>query len=86
MHGQLASLRNDNSYEKISFHFVHTSQDNDIIAGINEFTRLYRPDLLIMSYQERGMLERLFNRSRTKSIALDTTIPLLALSQKQPTN
>ncbi|MBC7920922.1 MAG: universal stress protein [Ferruginibacter sp.] len=84
VHEQLASLRNDNSYEKISFHFVHTNQDNDIITGINEFMRLYRPDLLVMSYRERGMLERLFDHSRTKNMALQTNIPLLAFPQKQP--
>lgn len=79
-HGIITTLRQKNHLEAISLHFVRTPDDNQIVAGIDEFIRLYKPDLLIMCYQEQNIFDQFLSQNSTKRIALQAEVPLLALS------
>jgi nucleotide-binding universal stress UspA family protein len=80
-HGFVADLRKKFDYEKIRIYFEHTSKENDVQVGINQFVRAYKPSMLALYTHERTWLDKLLNASITESIALEIEIPLLALKE-----
>ncbi len=80
-HALVADLRKKFDYEKIRLYFQHTSKENDVQGGINEFLRVYKPSMLALYTHERTWLEKILNASVTESIALQIELPLLALKE-----
>lgn len=58
------------------YHFVEMENAN---ASINNFISRNETDLLVMLPRKHNFLERLFQRSHTRSLAFHTHIPLLTL-------
>ncbi|MFN3664542.1 MAG: universal stress protein [Sediminibacterium sp.] len=76
-------LRRQNDYEAINLYFIKTDSDNDLPGGIHQFIEGYKPDLLVMCHQPRGLFDQLiFNAGDTLSVAKKPEVPLLALSAK----
>lgn len=57
---------------------VRTCEANDIEQGIRDFVKAHEVDMLAMIPRRHNLFDRLFNKSMTKTIALDPEIPLLA--------
>jgi nucleotide-binding universal stress UspA family protein len=57
---------------------VRTCEAKDIAEGIREFVMRHEVDMLAMIPRRHNLFDRLFNKSMTKTIALDPEIPLLA--------
>jgi nucleotide-binding universal stress UspA family protein len=78
----LSGLRNENSYKKIKIHFIKTSYDNELIIGIREFIKSYKPDLLVMYHKQRSFLDKLFMDSgATPTVVKLSPIPILVLNE-----
>jgi nucleotide-binding universal stress UspA family protein len=78
-HALVEGLSKKFDYHNISLYFEHTSKENDVQIGINQFVRAYKPSMLAIYTHERTWLDKLLNASITESIALQTELPLLAL-------
>lgn len=79
----LSLVREENNYEKINLYFIKTSTSNDIVDGISEFLRIYKPDMLVMYHSPRGIFDKLFMDSGTTlSVIKVSPIPILILNQK----
>lgn len=57
---------------------VRTCEAKDVEEGIKDFVQRHDIDLLAIIPRRHNLFERLFNKSLTKTIALDPEIPLLA--------
>jgi nucleotide-binding universal stress UspA family protein len=62
----------------ISHEYV-VSLRKDVSTGIKEAISQYTPDLLVMLPQQHDFWDLALNRSNTRKLAFQTTIPLLAL-------
>lgn len=77
------TIQDQKSIEKLSKVFenekssVRTVEADSVIAGINSFSANHQLDLLAIIPKKRNFLERLFQKSVTKSMALDSELPLL---------
>lgn len=60
-------------------HKYHFLENNDIIAGINEFIVNEDIDMITMIPQKHNLIERLFKESNTKKMAFHADVPLLTL-------
>lgn len=60
-------------------HKYHFLENNDIIAGINEFIVNEHVDMITMIPQKHNLIERLFKESNTQKMAFHADIPLLTL-------
>ena len=54
-------------------------KDKSFEKGIDQFIEKHETDLLVMLKQRRSFFERLFTQSKTKKMALHSTVPLLVL-------
>jgi nucleotide-binding universal stress UspA family protein len=72
------NLRKKYAYPKINLHFVHTSNENEEIEGINLFITAYKPAMLIMHTHTRSLLDKFLNPSITEDVATKIHIPLLS--------
>lgn len=57
---------------------IRTCEAKDIEEGIKEFIQRHKIDMLAMIPRRHNLFDKLFNKSLTKTIALDPEIPLLA--------
>jgi nucleotide-binding universal stress UspA family protein len=60
------------------YHFLN---DIDIEAGISDFAEKNKLDLVIVIPKKRNLIEKIFNKSHTKSLALHTRVPLMAMHE-----
>lgn len=63
-------------------HTFHFAQNEDVIAGLNEFITEKNIDMVVMIPRIHSVLKNLFNESNTKKMAFHSEIPLLSLSVK----
>lgn len=61
---------------KVSCHKV---EKRDVLEELDEFVENWSSNLLIMYKPKRKILDRLFHKSLTKQVALNTDVPLLVL-------
>lgn len=61
---------------QVTFHQIATK---NIANELKEFEDTWNVDLMVMAKPHRGFFERLFHKSMTKRLALNTTTPLLVL-------
>lgn len=66
-------------YFENKVHMYHFLENNDIIAGINEFIVNQDIDMITMIPQKRNLIERLFKESNTMNMAFHIDVPLLTL-------
>jgi nucleotide-binding universal stress UspA family protein len=59
-------------------HFEEIASD-DVTDAIEGHVQATNSDILCMATHRRNLLERIFNRSKTKAIAHHTNIPLLSI-------
>jgi len=60
-------------------HAYYTIENNNVLEGIDEFLNQHQTDLLVMIHNERKLLDRIFNKSKSKEKAMNTTLPLLVI-------
>ena len=58
------------------FHYISSK---DTVAGILQFATDQKADLVITIHEKQGLIARLFNSSISKSLAWETTLPLLVI-------
>lgn len=56
-----------------------TVSNDSVEVGIEDFVRSRNADMLAMVTQRKGFFDRLFQRSKTRSLAMSATVPLLIL-------
>lgn len=79
----LLLLREESNYEKINMYFVKTNANNEIVEGISEFLKVYKPDMLVMYHSPRGIFDKLLMDSGTTlSVLKVSRIPVLILNHK----
>ncbi len=69
------------SLERVSFHLFETDQDS-VVKAIQDYTGFENADLIVMTSRPRNLLARLFQRSETKWMTLETKVPLLILHEQ----
>lgn len=52
---------------------------DNILNGLNEYARIHKADLIIMSTTQRNFVENIFHRSLTKQMVLQAKTPILIL-------
>lgn len=62
-------------YNNISFQILH---GNDVEEKLEQHMAEGSTDMMVMATHYRGLMDRLFGRSITKEVVLETTVPLLA--------
>lgn len=75
-----AGVTLDNLLEGIN-HTFSFIENEDTIAGINEFVKKEKSDLLVFISRKHNLLNSLLHESNTKRMAFHTKIPLLALPE-----
>lgn len=70
----------EHMYDGLDFHHNIITADN-VAYGINEFSEKIGADLIIVSKRKRSMLEKLFERSHTKSTILKSKIPVMVFHE-----
>ncbi len=60
---------------------ARTVQATSITKGIMDFSKTHQLDMLAMITREHSFFEKLFRKSITKNIAIDTDIPLLSFHE-----
>lgn len=79
----LSLLREENDYEKINLYFIRTNANNEIVEGISEFLKIYKPDMLVMYHSPRGIFDKLIMDSGTTlSVLKVSKVPVLILNHK----
>lgn len=63
---------------KPDFHYI---DDPDVEEGINAFAETHGIELLITIPKKHGLVGKLFQRSRTRSLALHAHVPILAIHE-----
>ncbi|MEQ8239064.1 MAG: universal stress protein [Cyclobacteriaceae bacterium] len=58
-----------------------TVESGSVKEGIKNFIEAHELDILVMIPRERSFLEKLFRKSITKAIAVETSIPLLSFHE-----
>jgi len=61
-------------------HQYHFLINKNVESGIDEFGESNNIDLLVVLPRKKGLFERLFGKSESKSLIFHTKVPLLALS------
>lgn len=68
----------ENSLQPVS-HSYRDKNARDIIEGLKEGIDEFKADILVMSPHKYGFWSSLFHKSKTREMALKSTIPLLSL-------
>lgn len=81
------TLKEQNQIEQLSSRFDKERSSSRIVAsgsvtkGIRDFIEAHELDLLTMVPRERSFFDKLFSKSITKAIAVETDIPLLSFHE-----
>ncbi|MGB1205961.1 MAG: universal stress protein [Chitinophagales bacterium] len=75
---KIAFEKATSSSKNISFNIV---ENDNVLAGINEFAEQQKADLLVMKTKKYSFIEKLFQISYTDNMISHTHIPLLALHE-----
>ncbi len=79
----LSLLKEESNYEKINLYFVKTNANNEIVEGISEFLKVYKPDMLVLYHSPREIFDKLLMDSGTTlSVLKVSRIPVLILNHK----
>lgn len=80
MHAGEVSVKmgSDVFFDKIR-HSFHTVEDSGVEKGIGRFIEEQKADILVMVAHHHNIFERIFGKSHTKLVSLQTRIPLLVL-------
>lgn len=62
-------------YNNLSFQILH---GNNVEEKLEQYMAEGSTDMMVMATHYRGIMDRLFGKSLTKEVVLETTIPLLA--------
>lgn len=76
---EIAALRAKNGFADLQYKLVRTRFDNDFYAGIENYRRNQKPDMLAVVTHKRNWLGKIFNPSQSKGLAYQTKIPVLAI-------
>jgi hypothetical protein len=76
----VAGVKLEHSVEEMdhSFHYI---KNEDVVEGINTFTKNYKIDLLVMIPRKHNIFRSMFIEPITKKAAFNTKIPLLTLHE-----
>lgn len=66
----------------LQIHF-HDISGKSVADGLEDFASTYDLDLLVMYSPQYDLLERIFHRSHTKHMALETNVPLLVIKERR---
>ena len=76
---EIAALRAKNGFADLQYKLVRTRFDNDFYAGIENYRRNQKPDMLAVVTHKRNWLGKILNPSQSKGLAYQTKIPVLAI-------
>lgn len=79
-----SGLRLENKINDVS-HVYHFSENENLIDGVNKFVKEKKADMIVVIPHKHNLLERLFHKSISKTIAFHTEVPMLALPDKHKT-
>jgi nucleotide-binding universal stress UspA family protein len=68
-------------HQHFTIRVVQTYKENDVVSGIETYTKSFRPDIMAMFTVKRTFWDKLFDASRTEEYAFNATIPLLTLKK-----
>lgn len=74
----LAKLIKANDYKMITLHYVKTAGENEVVEGVNEYIKIYKPDLIAMFTASRNWLDQLLDASKTEELSKTLSIPVLS--------
>lgn len=77
-------LRLENKINDFS-HIYNFKENEDVVEGINKFISEKKADMVVVIPHKHNLLERLFHKSISKTIAFHTHSPLIALPDKHKT-
>jgi nucleotide-binding universal stress UspA family protein len=77
----IAGVRLENKLNEIE-HVYYFPEKEDLVEGINEFVKDHHADIVAIIPHHYSLLERLFHKSISKSMAFHTNVPLLALPDR----
>ena len=63
----------------LNYSFCEMEEEEDVERGIIKGLREFGADMLLMAHHKKGFWSSIFNKSRTREMALKVEIPLLAL-------
>lgn len=62
-------------------HSFHVEKNDDVVDGITDFVNHHESDMLVMVLRKLTFFEALFHSSKTKTMAMHTAVPLLAVPE-----
>ena len=63
----------------LNYRLVKTKFDNDFYAGIENYRRNQKPDLLAVITHKRGWIGKIFDPSKSKGLAYHTKLPVISI-------
>ena len=60
---------------------AHIVDDDDVFEGINQFTREYQTDMVVLITKHHSLIQKFLHPSVTKEMAMYTNLPLLILKE-----
>lgn len=76
---EVSELKQRFNLPDFSYQLIKTRNENDLFAGIAQFKRKSKPDLLAIITHRRNWVGKIVNPSQTKSLAYQSKLPLLAI-------
>jgi nucleotide-binding universal stress UspA family protein len=76
---EILDLKQRFNLPELSYKLIKTRTENDLFAGIAQFRRKSKPDILAVITHKRNWIGKIVNPSQTKSLAYQSKLPLLAI-------
>jgi hypothetical protein len=76
---EIPALHAKNGFVDWQYKLIRTRFDNDFFAGIENYRRNPKPDMLAIITHKRNWLGKNLNPSHSKGLAYHTTIPVLSI-------
>jgi nucleotide-binding universal stress UspA family protein len=76
---EVSDLKQQLNLPEFTYQLIKTRNENDLFAGIAQFRRKSKPDILAVITHKRNWMGKIVNPSQTKSLAYQSKLPLLAI-------
>ncbi len=76
----ISGLKIENIFEDTN-HLVYFPENEDLVLAINEFVEKHNVDILVMMPKKHNLFAHLFQQTKTKKVAFNSHIPLLAIRE-----
>jgi nucleotide-binding universal stress UspA family protein len=76
---EVSALKQRYNLPDLSYQLIKTRNENDLFAGIAQFRRKSKPDILAVITHKRNWMGKIVNPSQTRTLAYQSKLPLLAI-------